>query len=154
MGIFSRIKTGISSKANAALDKAIDPEKELEMMILELEDGRKKALAELVTYKATAKQLEHDIEKHRAKAAEWEKRAMLAVNGGGGGGGGRDGGGRDGDDATFGPSPGGAGGGGGGIGRIRINTFSGSVAIDPTFSIEPPLSATPTTSTQGQITIR
>src|SRR4029077_8282334 len=82
MGIFSRIKNGISSKANAALDKAIDPEKELEMMILELEDGRKKALAELVTYKATAKQLEHDVEKHRAKAAEWEKRAMLAVKAG------------------------------------------------------------------------
>ena len=30
MGIFSKIKGGISSKANAALDKAIDPEKELE----------------------------------------------------------------------------------------------------------------------------
>jgi phage shock protein A len=46
MGIFSKIKQGISSKANAALDKAIDPEKEVEMAILELEDGRKKALAE------------------------------------------------------------------------------------------------------------
>ena len=45
MGIFSKIKGGISSKANAALDKAIDPEKELDMAILELEEGRKKALA-------------------------------------------------------------------------------------------------------------
>ena len=79
MGIFSRIKTGISSKANAALDKAIDPEKELEMAILELEDGRKKALAELVTYKATAKTLEADAEKHQAKATEWERRAMNAI---------------------------------------------------------------------------
>ncbi len=82
MGIFSRIKSGISSKANAALDKAIDPEKELEMAILELEDGRKKALAELVTYKATAKNLDNDIEKYKTKAAEWEKRAMLAVRAG------------------------------------------------------------------------
>src|SRR6185295_14535188 len=82
MGIFSRIKKGISSKANAALDKAIDPEKELEMAILELEEGRKKALAELVTYKATAKQLDNDVEKYRAKAAEWERRAMLAVKAG------------------------------------------------------------------------
>src|SRR5689334_5520117 len=79
MGIFSKIKTGISSRANAALDKAIDPEKELDMAILELEAGRKKALQELVTYKATAKQLDMDLEKHRAKAAEWEKRAVLAV---------------------------------------------------------------------------
>jgi phage shock protein A len=82
MGIFSRIKNGISSKANAAIDKAIDPEKEIEFAIVELEAGRKKALAELVSYKATAKQLELDIDKHRAKAAEWERRAMLAVKAG------------------------------------------------------------------------
>lgn len=75
MGIFSRIKSGISGK----IDKAIDPEKEIEIAIVELEDGRKKALAELVSYKATAKQLDRDIEKHRAKAAEWERRAMLAI---------------------------------------------------------------------------
>ena len=82
MGIFSRIKNGISSKANAAIDKAIDPEKEIEIAIVELEAGRKKAMAELVSYKATAKQLDIDIEKHRAKAAEWERRAMLAVKAG------------------------------------------------------------------------
>jgi phage shock protein A len=82
MGIFSKIKTGISSKANAAIDKAIDPAKEVEMMILELEEGRKKALAELVTYKATAKTLDNDLERYRNKAAEWEKRAMLAVRAG------------------------------------------------------------------------
>jgi phage shock protein A len=79
MGIFSRIKNGISNKANAAIDKAIDPAKELDMAIIELEDGRKKALAELVTYKVTAKQLDADAEKHKAKAVEWERRAMLAI---------------------------------------------------------------------------
>src|SRR5690348_6836383 len=82
MGIFSKIKNGISSKANSALDKAIDPEKELDMAILELEEGRKKALAELLSYKTTAKQLDQDMEKHRAKAAEWEKRAMTALRAG------------------------------------------------------------------------
>src|SRR5262245_48998032 len=82
MGIFSRIKNGISSKANAAIDRAIDPEKEIEIAIVELEDGRKKALAELVAYKTTAKQLDNDIEKHRTKAAEWERRAIAAVKAG------------------------------------------------------------------------
>src|SRR5215813_14220710 len=82
MGIFSRIKGGLSSKANSAIDKAIDPAKELDMAILELEEGRKKALAELVSYKTTAKQLDADVEKHRSKAAEWERRAMLAVKAG------------------------------------------------------------------------
>jgi phage shock protein A len=82
MGIFGRIKSGISSKANAALDKAIDPEKELDMAILELEEGRKKALQELITYRATAKNLDNDIEKYKAKATEWERRAMVAVKAG------------------------------------------------------------------------
>lgn len=82
MGIFGRIKTGLSSKANAALDKAIDPAKELDMAIMELEDGRKKAMQELITYKATAKLLDADIEKFKAKAAEWERRAMVAVKAG------------------------------------------------------------------------
>jgi len=82
MGIFSRIKTGISSKANAALDKAITPEKELEIAIAELEEGRKTALAELVSYKTTAKQLDADVEKYKAKAAEWERRAMVAIKAG------------------------------------------------------------------------
>ena len=82
MGIFGKIKQGISSRANAAIDKAIDPEKELDMAILELEEGRKKALAELVSYKASAKQMDNDLEKLKTKAAEWEKRAMLAVRAG------------------------------------------------------------------------
>ncbi|MDQ3370397.1 MAG: PspA/IM30 family protein [Myxococcota bacterium] len=82
MGIFSRIKTGISSKANAAIDKATSPAKEVEMAILELEEGRKKAMAELISYKATAKMLDADMERQKAKAAEWEKRAMMAVRAG------------------------------------------------------------------------
>jgi phage shock protein A len=82
MGIFSRIKNGISNKASAALDKAITPEKELEIAIAELEDGRKRALAELLSYKTTAKQLDADVEKHKAKAAEWERRAMVAIKAG------------------------------------------------------------------------
>jgi phage shock protein A len=82
MGIFSKIKNGISSKANSALDKAIDPEKELDMAILELEEGRKKAMAELLSYKTTAKTLDQDLEKYRGKAAEWEKRAMTALKAG------------------------------------------------------------------------
>jgi phage shock protein A len=82
MGIFGRIKSGISSKANAAIDKAIDPAKEIEIAIAELEEGRKKAIAELIAYKTTAKQLDADVEKHRSKASEWERRAMIAIKAG------------------------------------------------------------------------
>src|SRR5688572_30152677 len=82
MGLFSRMKDGIKSRANAAIDKAIDPEKEIAIAISELEAQRKKALEELVSYKANAKLMERDLEKHEAKAAEWEKRAMMAVRAG------------------------------------------------------------------------
>jgi phage shock protein A len=82
MGIFKRMKDGISSKANAALDKAIDPEKEIDMAILELEEGRKKALQELISYKATARQMEDEIAKQKERAAGWEKKAMIAVRAG------------------------------------------------------------------------
>jgi phage shock protein A len=82
VGIFKRMKDGISSRANAALDKAIDPAKELDMAILELEEGRKQALQELISYKATARQMEDELQRYQDKAATWEKRAMVAVKAG------------------------------------------------------------------------
>jgi len=82
MGFFSKIKGKLGSKANDALDKAIDPEKELDMAIMELEQGRKAAIKELISYKTTAKQMEQDIAEHERKAASWEKRAMDAVKAG------------------------------------------------------------------------
>jgi phage shock protein A len=82
MGIFKKVKDGISSRANSALDKAIDPEKEIDMAILELEEGRKKALQELISYKATAKQMQQEIDKYQERADGWEKKAMAAVKAG------------------------------------------------------------------------
>ncbi len=82
MGLFSRMKGGIKAKANAAIDRAIDPEKEIAMAILELEEQRKKALQELVTYKANAKQMDEQVKQQEARAATWEKRAMAAVTAG------------------------------------------------------------------------
>jgi phage shock protein A len=82
MGIFSRMKDAVKSKANAAVDKARDPAKELDLAIYELESIRKKALEELVSYKTTAKQMEQELERQEKKAAEWEQRAMAAVKAG------------------------------------------------------------------------
>lgn len=82
MGIFSRMKRAIKSKANSAIDKAIDPEKEIDMIILDLEEQRKAAYKELLSYKTTAKQMQQDMDELEAKAAKWEKRAMTAVKAG------------------------------------------------------------------------
>ena len=82
MGLFSRMKKGVKAKANAVVDKMIDPERELEMAILELEEQRKKALEELLSYKATAKQMEQEMARATDQAAAWEKRAVEAVKAG------------------------------------------------------------------------
>lgn len=82
MGIFRRMKRAVKSKANAAIDKAMDPEKEIELAISELEEQRRAAYKELLSYKTSAKQMERDISDLEEKAAKWEKRAMTAVKAG------------------------------------------------------------------------
>jgi phage shock protein A len=79
MGIFGRMKRVIKSKANAAVDKAIDPGKEINMAILELESQQKAAVKELLAYKASAKTMERDIAALEEKHKTWEQRAMIAV---------------------------------------------------------------------------
>ena len=82
MGFFSKLSKAIKSKANSAIDSAISPEKEVDMMIDELDEQRKLAIAELISYKATSKQMQQDIDKYEARTAEWENRAMVAVKAG------------------------------------------------------------------------
>jgi phage shock protein A len=76
------MKDGLSSRANGAIDKATDPHREIEIAIMELETGRKKALDELIAYKSTAKLMEQDIARHEERIAGWEKKAMIAVRAG------------------------------------------------------------------------
>jgi len=49
------------------------------MAILELEEGARKALAELVSTRPTAKQMDNDLEKVQGEDRGVERRAMLAV---------------------------------------------------------------------------
>lgn len=79
MGIFGRMKRAAKSKANAAIDKMIDPAKELDMAILELEEQQTNARKELLSYKTSAKQMEKDIAALEEKSKHWEQRAMQAV---------------------------------------------------------------------------
>jgi phage shock protein A len=79
MSIFGRMKRAVKSKANAAIDKAIDPAREIEMAILELETQHKAALKDLLSYKTSAKAMEADIARLEEKQRLWESRAMAAV---------------------------------------------------------------------------
>ena len=80
MGIFDRMKRSVKAKANAAVDKMSDPAKELDLAIEELKEMRRGAIQELITYKATAKQMDQQIEQEEKRAAEWEKRAMACAS--------------------------------------------------------------------------
>ena len=79
MGIFSRAKQAVKSKANAAIDKAIDPEKELSIIIMQLEEQRKAAYKELLSYKTNAKLMKTELAALSERCDKWEKRAMASV---------------------------------------------------------------------------
>ncbi|MDR2479973.1 MAG: PspA/IM30 family protein [Treponema sp.] len=82
MGIFSRLKTLISSNVNDVISKAEKPEKMLNQLIIDMNEQlieSKKAVAMAI---ADEKKLEREKDNQFAQAGEWEKKAMLAVNAG------------------------------------------------------------------------
>ena len=82
MGIFSRIKTVVSSNINDLISKAEKPEKMLNQLIIEMNEQlieSKKAVAMAI---ADEKKLEREKDNQFAQAQEWERKAMLAVNAG------------------------------------------------------------------------
>jgi phage shock protein A len=82
MGIFSRLKTVISSNVNDLISKAEDPEKMLNQLIIDMNNQlieSKKAVALAI---ADEKKLGRDTENQFVQAQEWERKAMLAVNAG------------------------------------------------------------------------
>jgi len=82
MGIFSRLKTLISSNVNDVISKAEKPEKMLNQLIIEMQEQlleSKKAVALAI---ADEKKLERLVATQEAQAQDWEKKAMLAVKAG------------------------------------------------------------------------
>lgn len=82
MGVFSRLKTLISSNINDMISKAEKPEKMLNQLLLEMNEQlieSKKAVAMAI---ADEKKLEREKDNNLAQAQEWERKAMLAVNAG------------------------------------------------------------------------
>jgi phage shock protein A len=82
MGIFSRIKTLVSSNVNDIISKAEKPEKMLNQLLIDMNEQlieSKKAVALAI---ADEKKLEREAQNQRAQAQEWERKAMLAVQAG------------------------------------------------------------------------
>ncbi|MDR1248779.1 MAG: PspA/IM30 family protein [Treponema sp.] len=82
MGIFSRLKTLISSNVNDLINKAEKPEKMLNQLVIDMNEQlieSKKAVALAI---ADEKKLERELQNQEAQAREWERKAMLAVQAG------------------------------------------------------------------------
>ena len=82
MGIFSRLKTLLSSNVNDAISKAEKPEKMLNQLIIEMQEQLLESKKSVAMAIADEKKLERLLLNEEAQAAEWEKKAMLAVKSG------------------------------------------------------------------------
>ena len=79
MGIFSRLRTLIASNINHLISAAEKPEKMLNQLLIDLNEKlveSKKAVAVAI---ADEKRLERDTAAQQAEAADWERKATLAV---------------------------------------------------------------------------
>src|SRR5437762_2534457 len=79
MGIFDRVSKLIKSNANAAIDKMSDPSKDVEQLILEMEDALRAARGETTRGMAAEKLAAGRIADVEQKVAEWGRRAEEAV---------------------------------------------------------------------------
>ncbi|MCT4564835.1 MAG: PspA/IM30 family protein [Maledivibacter sp.] len=80
MGIFDRLGTVIKSNVNDLISKAEDPEKMLNQLIIDMNEQYKKAKVEVASAIADEKRLKRALDEQEAKAADWTKKAELAVS--------------------------------------------------------------------------
>ena len=79
MGIFSRISDIFKSNVNDALDNLEDNEKMLKQMVLDMEESINKTTIAVANAIANQKGLERKLEKAKQESAEWEKKAVFAL---------------------------------------------------------------------------
>jgi phage shock protein A len=82
MGIFARLAALIKSNLNDLISKAEDPEKMLNQVTIDMEQQLVEAKKQVAVSIADEKRLAKQAEQELANAAEWERRAMLAVKAG------------------------------------------------------------------------
>ncbi|MCA9651708.1 MAG: PspA/IM30 family protein [Myxococcales bacterium] len=82
MGLFSRLGTLIRSNINELINKAEDPEKMLNQVLVDMKSQLIEAKKQVAVAIADEKRLKKQYQQEAAKAAEWERKAMLAIKAG------------------------------------------------------------------------
>jgi phage shock protein A len=79
MGILERMATVIKSNLNSLINKAEDPEKMLDQVMMQMREQLAEARREVAVTIADEKRLGTQLEAELEQVREWEQRAMLAV---------------------------------------------------------------------------
>ncbi len=79
MGLFDRLSSLIKANLNDLISKAEEPEKLLEQSILDMRSQLAKAKQQVAAAIADEKRLRDQAETEAKQSAEWEQRAMLAI---------------------------------------------------------------------------
>lgn len=82
MGIFSRLAQLIKSNLNDMISSSEDPEKMLNQVVLDMNTQLVEAKKQVAASIADEKRLAKQTEQETANAAEWERRAMMALRAG------------------------------------------------------------------------
>ncbi|MFZ5893074.1 MAG: PspA/IM30 family protein [Myxococcota bacterium] len=82
MGIFSRLAALLKANINDLINRSEDPEKMLNQIVIDMGEQLIEARKQVAASIADEKRLEKQAQEEGAKAAEWERRAMLAVRAG------------------------------------------------------------------------
>jgi phage shock protein A len=82
VGLFSRFKRTVKSNLNDLISKAENPEKMLDQLLLEMNEQLIESKKTVAASIADEKRLERVIVQNRGEAADWERKAVLAVKSG------------------------------------------------------------------------
>ncbi len=82
MGLFDRFRRVVKSNINDMISKAENPEKMLNQLIVDMNQQLIESKKSVASAIADEKKLERQVNENRSQAAEWERKAMMALKAG------------------------------------------------------------------------